>query len=131
MGITFTPLAPREREQLEQALHRNAGDGAALLTDRRDTTFRGEADDLPDDTEVVTAIRSVPCHYSDERIVQLALKMLCDSPEYAEDARQGAPVGNSVIGSLLSLLHNVPRQYAEPAVLRALKILDGEGASHD
>lgn len=64
MGITFTPLNDTERDQLAAALRRNAGDGAALLLDRRDTTFRGAADELPTDLEVVTAIRSVPCHYS-------------------------------------------------------------------
>jgi len=30
--------------------------------DRRDTSFVGSADEIPDE-EVINAIRSVPCHY--------------------------------------------------------------------
>jgi hypothetical protein len=30
--------------------------------DRRDTSFLGVTDEVPDE-EVITAIRSVPCHY--------------------------------------------------------------------
>jgi len=61
-----------------------------------------------------------------DRAVQLALGMLRESDQYTQDAREGAPVGNSVVGSLLSTLHGVPRQYAEPAVVEALRILDCE-----
>jgi hypothetical protein len=57
---------------------------------------------------------------------QIALALLRESPEYLEDAREGAPVGNSVVGSLLSLVHKVPRQYAEQAVLEAIGIIDRE-----
>lgn len=57
---------------------------------------------------------------------KLALDLLRESPQYAEDARVGAPVGNSVIGSLLSIQHGVPRQVAEQAVLRALDALAAE-----
>lgn len=60
--------------------------------------------------------------------VHLALDMLRDSPELIADARVGAPLGNSIVGSLLSLTHGIPRQYAEAAVLAALDILDGEDA---
>jgi hypothetical protein len=57
---------------------------------------------------------------------KLALDLLRGSPEYVSDAREGAPVGNSVVGSLLSLQHGIPRQYAEKAVLDAVGILDRE-----
>ena len=59
----FSPLLPAEQSRLADALRRNAGDGAALLTDRRDTTFAGVTDQVTDD-EVIFAIKSVPCHYS-------------------------------------------------------------------
>lgn len=57
---------------------------------------------------------------------QIALALLRESPEYLDDAREGAPVGNSVVGSLLSLVHHVPRQYAEQAVRDAIAIIDAE-----
>ena len=56
-----------------------------------------------------------------ERNVSLALRLINDE-EYGIEAAQGCEVGNSVVGSLLSLLHGVPRQYAEQAVAEALKI---------
>jgi hypothetical protein len=66
------------------------------------------------------------------RNVALALEMLRGSPEYVEDARAGAPVGNSVVGSLLSLPpHSIPRQYAEQAVAEALRALDREAQVRD
>jgi hypothetical protein len=59
----------------------------------------------------------------------LALRLLRGSPEYIADAREGARVGNSVVGSLLSLPpHSIPRQHAEQAVLEALTILDSSSA---
>lgn len=59
--------------------------------------------------------------------IRLALELLRGSPEYIADAREGAPVGNSVVGSLLSLPpHSIPRQYAEQAVREALALLDRE-----
>ena len=58
--------------------------------------------------------------------VSFCLSLLRESPEYVADAREGAPVGNSVIGSLLSLRHGVPRRVSEQAVLEALAILDRE-----
>ena len=61
-----------------------------------------------------------------ERETRLALALLRESPEYVEDARKGAPVGNSVVGSLLSVFHQVPRQYGEQAVRQALALLDAE-----
>lgn len=56
--------------------------------------------------------------------VKIALSMIEDDPDYEADARRGSRVGNSVVGSLLSLLHGVPRQYGESAVTEALRVLD-------
>jgi len=60
--MDFRPLSDTERAQLLTALRGNAASDRAILTDRRDTTFAGTADEAPDE-EVITAIRSVPCHY--------------------------------------------------------------------
>lgn len=61
--MDFRPLATEERNQLLRALRGNAEDQLAILINRKDTSFAGSADDLPDDEEVVSAIKSVPCHY--------------------------------------------------------------------
>jgi len=60
--MDFRPLAEAERRQLLTALRGNADRGIALLLDRRDTSFAGTADDVPDE-QVVVAVKSVPCHY--------------------------------------------------------------------
>jgi hypothetical protein len=60
--MDFRPLTDTERRQLVSALRGNADSDRALLLDRRDTSFIGTADEVPDD-EVITAIKSVPCHY--------------------------------------------------------------------
>jgi len=60
-------------------------------------------------------------------LTQHALTLLRENPEYVADARQGAPVGNSVAGSIMSLTLKAPRQYTEQAVREALQILDQEG----
>jgi hypothetical protein len=60
--MDFRPLNDTERRQLISALRGNAEHDRALLTDRRDTSFLGASDEVPDE-EVITAIRSVPCHY--------------------------------------------------------------------
>jgi len=62
----------------------------------------------------------------DEMLVQSALNMLRSNPRYAADARAGAPVGNSVVGSLLSIEYRAPRWATERAVRQALAILDDE-----
>jgi hypothetical protein len=62
----------------------------------------------------------------DKILVKAALDMLRASPHFAADARVGAPVGNSVVGSLLSIQYRAPRWATERAVLRALDILDEE-----
>jgi hypothetical protein len=60
--MDFRPLLETERQQLQAALRGNAENGRALLMDQRDTSFVGTAEDVTDE-EVITAIRSVPCHY--------------------------------------------------------------------
>jgi hypothetical protein len=60
--MDFRPLNDTERRQLVTALRGNAEEDKAILTDRRDTSFAGTADEVTDE-EVITAIRSVPCHY--------------------------------------------------------------------
>jgi hypothetical protein len=60
--MDFRPLLAPERQRLLEALRGNAEEDRALLIDRRDTSFVGSADDITDE-EVITAIRSVPCHY--------------------------------------------------------------------
>ncbi|WP_439632058.1 hypothetical protein [Gemmata sp.] len=60
--MDFRPLAEAERRQLLTALRGNADRGIALLLDRRDTSFAGSADELPDE-QVMTAVKSVPSHY--------------------------------------------------------------------
>ncbi len=60
--MDFRPLSELERKELVGALRGNAEQGRAILLDRRDTTFAGSTDEVPDD-EVISAIRSVPCHY--------------------------------------------------------------------
>jgi hypothetical protein len=60
--MDFRPLAEAERRQLLTALRGNADRGLALLLDRRDTSFTGTAEDVPDE-QVITSVKSVPCHY--------------------------------------------------------------------
>jgi hypothetical protein len=60
--MDFRPLAGKERAALIEALRGNAESDRAILTDRRDTSFAGSADEVTDD-EVISAIKSVPCHY--------------------------------------------------------------------
>jgi hypothetical protein len=67
----------------------------------------------------------------DEMLVKAALDMLRSNPRYAADARAGAPVGNSVIGSLLSIEYRAPRWATERAVRQALAILDSEEDEED
>ncbi len=60
--MDFRPLNDTERRQLVLALRGNAQSDRAILMDRRDTSFVGTAEDVPDE-EVILAIRSVPSHY--------------------------------------------------------------------
>jgi len=61
-AMDFRPLNETERRQLVTALRGNADGNRVLLMDRRDTSFLGAADEVPDE-EVINAIKSVPCHY--------------------------------------------------------------------
>jgi hypothetical protein len=59
------------------------------------------------------------------RLVRHALELMKTSdPDFVDDARQGAPLGNSTIGGIMALTLSVPRQYAEAAVLDALDLFD-------
>lgn len=60
--MDYRPLAEAERRSLIAALRGNADRGLSIIMDRRNTSFAGVADDAPDE-EVITAIKSVPCHY--------------------------------------------------------------------
>lgn len=60
--MDFRPLNDTERRTLINSLRGNSEGGVALLMDRRDTSFVGTTDDVPDE-EVINAIKSVPCHY--------------------------------------------------------------------
>ena len=60
--MDFRPLSEMERRRLIAALRGNADQDQAILMDRRDTSFVGAADDVPDE-EVISCIKSVPCHY--------------------------------------------------------------------
>ena len=60
--MDFRPLNATERQQLITALRGNADHNRVLLLDRRDTSFLGTAEEVPDE-EVINAIKSVPCHY--------------------------------------------------------------------
>ena len=60
--MDFRPLNTLERGQLINALRGNAERDRFILMNRRDTSFVGAADEVPDE-EVISAIKSVPCHY--------------------------------------------------------------------
>lgn len=60
--MDFRPLNTLERKQLVDALRGNAEKNRTILVDRRDTSFAGTTDDVTDE-EVISAIKSVPCHY--------------------------------------------------------------------
>lgn len=55
-------LNDAERRKLISALRSNALESRAILMDRATTRFAGVAEEVTDD-EVITAIKSVPCHY--------------------------------------------------------------------
>ena len=57
-------------------------------------------------------------------LVDHAVKLLRSEPSYSEDARKGAPLGNSVVGSVMSLTPGRPRWATEQAVMDALRRID-------
>jgi len=61
--MDFRTLNDVERRSLYTALRSNSQDNRAILMDRRTTRFLGTSEDVTDD-EVITAIKSVPCHYA-------------------------------------------------------------------
>ena len=61
-SMDFRPLNDTERRQLITALRGNAEHERSILMDRRDTSFVGAVDEVTDE-EVISAIKSVPCHY--------------------------------------------------------------------
>lgn len=63
MTMDFRPLNDTERRNLINALRGNAEKNSAILIDQRDTSFAGVSEELTDD-EVISAIKSVPCHYA-------------------------------------------------------------------
>jgi hypothetical protein len=63
---------------------------------------------------------------SDAQLVAHALHLLKTKPHYVADARQGARLGNSIIGSIMNLTLKSPRQMTEAAVVEALQLLDAE-----
>jgi len=60
--MDFRRLNDTERTQLLTALRGNADSGLSILLDQRDTSFVGTGEDVTDE-EVISAIKSVPCHY--------------------------------------------------------------------
>jgi hypothetical protein len=60
--MDFRRLSDTDRTQLLTALRGNAESGRAILLDPKDTSFVGTAENVTDE-EVISAIRSVPCHY--------------------------------------------------------------------
>lgn len=60
--MDFRPLLEKERNDLWAALRDNAQEERAILIDRRDTSFLGTAEDVPDG-EIINAIQSIPTHY--------------------------------------------------------------------
>ena len=61
--MDFRPLNTEERQKLIDALRGNAQSNQPILMNPRDTTFAGSAQVDVEDEEVISAIRSVPCHY--------------------------------------------------------------------
>jgi hypothetical protein len=60
--MDFRPISDTERRELVTALRGNVESNQAILMDRRDTSFVGSGDNVTDE-EVISAIKSVPCHY--------------------------------------------------------------------
>jgi len=61
----------------------------------------------------------------DEILIQRALDMMRNNPDLAADALQGAPVRNTVLGSIFAAEYKIPRWAAEHFVRIALSELHG------
>jgi hypothetical protein len=62
-----------------------------------------------------------------KHLIAKAKEMLRENKDYYEDAMRGAPVGNTVIGSVLSIVFGAPRWATEDAVVEALRQMRREG----
>lgn len=62
--MDFRPMNDVERRQLISALRNNAERNKPIMMNRRDTSFDATAVEEVTDDEVIAAIKSVPCHYS-------------------------------------------------------------------
>ncbi len=60
--MDFRPLNDMERQKLIDALRGNAQSNLTILMNQRDTSFVGATEEVTDE-EVISAIKSVPCHY--------------------------------------------------------------------
>jgi hypothetical protein len=60
--MDFRPLNDTERQKLIDALRGNAQSNLTILMNQRDTSFVGATEEVTDE-EVISAIKSVPCHY--------------------------------------------------------------------
>lgn len=60
--MEFKTLDVEQRNRLRDALRNNALTGQALHMSKKDTSFMDATGEVTDE-EVITAIRSVPCHY--------------------------------------------------------------------
>ncbi len=61
--MDFRPLNDTERQKLIAALRGNAESDRPILMDSRDTSFVGSSSEISEEDEVISAIKSVPCHY--------------------------------------------------------------------
>jgi ribosomal protein S12 len=61
----------------------------------------------------------------DEILITQALDMMRNNPDLAADALQGAPVRNTVLGSIFAAEYKIPRWAAEHCVRVALSELHG------
>lgn len=65
-----------------------------------------------------------------KQIIEHALRMLRDDPDLLADARVGAPLGNSILGGVIQITLETPRQYAEAAIVEAVRRIDAHPPRH-
>lgn len=63
---------------------------------------------------------------TEESLIRCAVGMLRGSRTYEADARKNAAGGNSIVGGVVALATQAPRQIAEAAVCAALIRMDRE-----